>query len=143
MEIFKKSILWIWQLPQNILGICFFGILKISKAINESYPYKDTKVYYYNNSFLSGVSLGNYIFIRGKLTNFSKHYTVLHEYGHHIQSMRWGIFYLFIIGIPSVINNLWDRFFHKKWSYSDRYIWYYSRYPEKQADILGNVPKRW
>jgi hypothetical protein len=50
-----------------------------------------------------------------------------------------GWLYLPLVGLPSIIGNIWDRLFHKKWSSDRREKWYYSRYPENWADKLGGV----
>jgi hypothetical protein len=85
-----------------------------------------------------GASLGRYIFMDQRYTDEDWK----HEYGHSRQSLHWGPLYLPAIGIPSaVFNNLWDRIFHKYWPDADRHIWYYNRYPEKQADKLGGVSR--
>ena len=84
---------------------------------------------------LSGTSLGRYIF----LDNTYSMNSVKHEIGHSIQSKKFGCFYLLIVGLPSLSNNLWVRLFHRKWDNERSIKWYYSRWPEKQADILGGV----
>ena len=59
---------------------------------------------------------------------------VAHEYGHTIQSLMFGPFYLLVIGIPSMV---WSRFpvFRKKRVREKKS--YFSVYPEKQATRLG------
>ena len=52
-----------------------------------------------------------------------------------------GIMYLLIIGMSSFLRNIYDRIFHKKWLLTDRMTWYYSGFPEKQADKLGGVER--
>lgn len=88
--------------------------------------------------FNSAVSLGNYIildegFLRvGGVTLLN---AVRHEKGHQKQSKMLGWFYLLIVGVPSVIRNVYARIFKKSNE------WYYSGYPEKQADKLGGVSR--
>ena len=138
-----KTILYFWQLPQHITGFLFITLLKAKKYV---WPYKDKNINYWqfeqNNWFtrlVSGFSLGQYIILPLKS---EKEKTILHEYGHSIQSKYLGLFYLLLIGVPSVVfNNLWDRAFHKNWSTERRYKWYYNRYPEKWADKLGSVKR--
>lgn len=77
-----------------------------------------------------GLTLGKYIFV----PNLSETTLIMHETGHYRQSLKLGIFYLFVIGIPSVI---WFRCF-EKYRVKNQ-IDYYSFYTEKWADKLGGV----
>ena len=65
-----------------------------------------------------------------------------HEYGHTIQSRILGPFYLIIIGLPSLIGNIYDQIAHKNWSLKDSCIWYYNQPWEKWADKLGGVDRQ-
>jgi hypothetical protein len=124
----------IWQLPQILLALLVIIITKATRTNNEAY--KGRRIYRFKKSFISGVSLGEYIIVRENANDT----TIRHEYGHTIQSLYFGPLYLIVIGIPSaVFNNLYDRLFHKKWSYASRTWWYYNRFPEDWADILGGV----
>lgn len=138
----KKILLWIWQLPQNLIG---FILTRFAKAKSNVRMYDGTVVtiYYTNNVFGCGVSLGDYIILDYKNYYGNAHAKILnHEHGHQIQSKYLGWFYLIIVGISSAIfNNLWDRLFHKKWTSVQRYLWYYSRFPENWADKLGEVKR--
>lgn len=141
-------LLYLHQLPQNLVG--FFLTRKVKHTIdfecNDGYI---VKVYFTDNVFGCGVSLGNYIILDNKyyyLRVYEKLSdgvnTVNHEHGHQKQSKILGWFYLIIVGITSAIfNNLWDRLFHKNWSYDKRERWYYSRNVEKWADELGEVKR--
>ena len=143
----KKFLLFIWQLPQNIIGfiITRFACGKIVFNINNTF----CNVYFMKYLFNSGVSLGNYIIFDKKYRKYSESdnfnkclifkNSVRHEYGHQIQSKISGPFYLIVVGIPSLFRNIYHRIFHKKWSLSKRINWYYSSFPEKQADQLGCV----
>lgn len=126
-KMIKEVLLYLWQLPQNLLGLL---VIFFSKAK------KDNSYNVYITNCRIGVSLGKYIIL-------NKHYSyniILHEQGHQKQSLYFGWLYLIIIGIPSsIFVNLWDRIFHKKWTYQERIKWYYSRYPERWADKLGGV----
>lgn len=140
----KKFLLYIWQLPQNLIG---FILTRFAKAKTISTMNDGTKViiYYTNNVFGCGVSLGNYIvldYYNYYINGFANERTLNHEHGHQIQSRYLGWFYLIIIGVTSAIfNNLWDRLFHKKWTSLQRYLWYYNRFPENWADKLGGVKR--
>ena len=122
----KDFILFIWQLPQNILGliVILFTQAKYVKA-----------GFWISSKYAFGVSLGKYI-IFGQVVSETE---LNHEQGHQKQSIYLGWFYLLIIGIPSFIGNVWDRLFHKNWAMNKRYSWYYNLPWEKWADELGDV----
>ena len=121
--------LWIWQLPQHILGVV---LILLSRAKHERHYYVVKKF------FNSGISLGKYTILQVDCVHED---TVRHEMGHSIQSKYLGPFYLLFVGLPSIVRNIWDRIGHKKWDYDKRYRWYYSSWPEKQADKLGGVER--
>lgn len=125
----KKILLYFWQLPQNILGLLVI-LFTQSKYCNDGF--------WITSKFLFGVSLGKYI-IFGQVANKIR---LNHEQGHQKQSLYLGWFYLLIIGLPSAIGNLIDRFFHKKWSVQKRIKWYYNQPWEKSADKLGGVNRK-
>ena len=126
----KKVLLFIWQLPQNLLGLLLILVLGAEK---QEIP--GLQVYWSGQTLIGGVSLGNYRILR----QGSRKASILHEQGHSVQSLRWGPLYLIVIGIPSVVRNIWDRLFHRKWFAPKRVVWYYKHFPEKQADMFGGV----
>ena len=126
---------YIWQLPQHLLGLLMIALLKAERKI---YPYGKAVYTYSEGSAISGAALGKYILLPKGGVNFNN---VMHEYGHSRQSLRWGPLYLLAVGLPSLCGNLWDRLFHKGWDWEKRHKWYYSRWPEKQADRLGGVER--
>jgi hypothetical protein len=140
----KKVLLWVWQLPQNLLGLLVVLVFrsKLSPGLNCS----EIRVWEASLSGF-GVSLGNYIILSPPWDSS----VYQHEIGHCVQSRILGPLYLFLVGIPSgVFNNLWDRLFHKNWSVNRRYQWYYNRWPEGgeghwwsrfTADALGGVSR--
>lgn len=132
MEKFKEILLYIWQLPQNLLGL--FLILCYNKNIRQ-YHKLNGRIFYSTPDMPSGISLGNYIIMR--YDEYGE--GMKHEYGHSIDSRRFGWLYLIIIGLPSIICNIYDRMFHKKWKYSDACEWYYNLPWEKSADKNGGV----
>ena len=96
----KNVLLYIWQLPQNLLGLILLLIYKTESRLT----YKGVKVFF-NKKFPSGISLGNYIILRKEPKN-DYDYTwidIYHEYGHHRQSLYLGWFYLPVIGLPSLL----------------------------------------
>lgn len=82
-----KALLWVWQLPQNIIGLIWekFDLPLFGSA---------------------GVCLGEYIILRNPV-----HLVVMkHEMGHQKQSRMLGPLYFLIIGLPSLIGNILHRF---------------------------------
>ena len=126
---FKEMILFVWQLPQNLLGLILLLIIDCEKKEG---------AYLFKSDYLSSFSLGRTIFINSSQDTET---TRKHEKGHSIQSKYLGVFYLILIGLPSVIGNMIDRLFHKKWAREERLKWYYSLPWEKSADKLGGVER--
>lgn len=122
-----KVLMYIWQLPQNLLGLL---VILVTGA-------KFHTKYWFTTRGDFGISLGNYI-ILGSCVNDTD---IKHEQGHQKQSEKLGWLYLLVVGVPSIVRNIWDRIAHKKWSYRKRDEWYYSHFPEKQADELGGVKR--
>jgi hypothetical protein len=136
-----KLLLWVWQFPQNLLGLFLVGVLKAKRnrlaVISDSVFFTEVKGF--------GVSLGSHIIVSSGCNRS----TLLHEQGHQVQSRWLGPLYLLVVGIPSaVFCNLWDRLFHRAWPFQARVDWYFSRWPEGPgghwwdrftADVLGGV----
>lgn len=123
----KSFILFMWQAPQNILGmlVVLFSIAS-----------KTNKGYYISAEAEFGVSLGDFI-IFGKY--HPRQVDLAHERGHQKQSLYLGPLYLLLIGVPSILGNLWDMLLHRKWTPEKREKWYYSLIWEAWADRLGYV----
>lgn len=129
MKKIKKILLYLWQLPQEIIGYFLVLILK-----GKQLKCGIIGIYTVPNLFHSGISLGDYIIFDSRIE--LSEIDVLHEYGHQLQSRFLGPLYLLIVGIPSLIGNIYSRIKNK----SDD--WYYSRFPENWADKLGGVNSR-
>ena len=112
-------ILYIWQLPQNLLGILIKYTVKAELVYNGLYFWK----------LRSGLSLGSYIFVNEHCTDSA----ILHELGHRKQSCILGPLYLLVIGIPSF---LWASLRQLGLFKSKSYYWFYT---EKWANKLGGV----
>ena len=95
------------------------------------------------DTFPSGISLGKVIILKRYPNNESSWNGVKHEYGHSLQSEKWGWLYLIVIGLPSLLGNIYDRIFHSNWKYSDSCRWYYNQPWEKGADKLGGVVRKY
>lgn len=142
----KSILLFIWQLPQNILGF----LLSLTAKCKKTFVCNDGTVHtvYLTKLCPSGVSLGDFIIL-----GYNFYYTfwdcswmesdikntINHEHGHQFQSKKFGWFYLLIVGVPSFLRATWDALFHRKWEYKNRTQWYYSQFPENAADKFGGV----
>lgn len=94
----RNLILFIWQLPQHIVALIYFGYLvMMCKDLGVDSRYKQAIVI--PCVMRGAVTLGNYIFV-GLNSEYRK--TVKHELGHTIQSKILGPLYLIVIGIPSI-----------------------------------------
>ena len=126
MKRIVEILLWIWQAPQNIVGLAFRIFYSVRPILFRGV---DVVV---DGRFPGGISLGRTIVVkRPYLANPD---TWNHEYGHTRQSLYLGTFYLFVVGIPSL---LWAWY----WKPS-RGVSYYSFYTEKWADKLGGVERQ-
>lgn len=114
----KNILLYLWQLPQNLLGLAVIKILK-SKH-NEYYGF------WYTDNYDFGVSLGKYIIFGERFSGRA----LAHERGHQKQSLYLGWLYLIVIGLPSVVGNLLNRVIDFD---------YYKQPWEAWADRLGCV----
>lgn len=116
---------WTWGLPQTLAGLVLY-----------LYYYKNHPHFSYHGAVVTrwnrrdGVSLGMFLFVPRKDDPWFR----VHEYGHTVQSLILGPFYLLLVGIPSL---LWSRLPHlrRKWIRGQRA--YDSVYPENWATRLG------
>ena len=118
-------LLYIWQLPQNLLGLLLVKILKPEDA----YDFEGVRLYYATR-MKGGISLGRYIIVRSGFKGW-KDQTERHELGHSRQSRMLGWLYLPVVGLPSLIWAAW-------WN-ENRNKSYYAFFTEKWADALGGV----
>ena len=133
MNSLRKIGLFIWQLPQNIVGLVLLAICK--KRIVYQNKWEDGTMFYYVGGFPGGVSLGKYVFLSPMFYMYLDG-TENHEHGHCRQSRVLGWFYLLVIGIPSLLHAWWwNRCGHKTG------LSYYDFYTEKWADRLGGVER--
>lgn len=120
----KHIILYIWQLPQNLLGLLFLLFIR-----GEERHCLNGIMFYYSKRFRGGISLGRYIILGTMLER-----SVRHEYGHCLQSRMLGPLYLIVIGLPSI---LWALLYG--WMIRETENGYYRFYTEKWANRLGGV----
>ena len=128
MKYIRNLILFIWQLPQHIVALIYFGYLvMMCKDLGVDSRYKQATVI---PCIMRGaVTLGNYVFV-GLNSEYKE--TVKHELGHTIQSKILGPLYLIVIGIPSITYCGLRRLFP-----SLRKKNYYDFYTEKTANYLS------
>jgi hypothetical protein len=124
MKKIKVVALYLWQLPQNLLGLLFLLFIRGEErhalgGIN----------FYYVKGFACGISLGKYIILGDKCDK-----SVRHEYGHCIQSKKLGWLYLLVVGLPSLIHAA----FHDCESVGKTY---YHFWTEAWADKLMNIKR--
>ena len=128
MKYIRNLILFIWQLPQYIVAIIYFGYLVMMfKNLGVDSKYKQAIVI--PCVMRGAVTLGNYVFV-GLNSDYRE--TVKHELGHTIQSKILGPLYLIVIGIPSITYCGLRRLFP-----SLRKKDYHNFYTEKIADYLS------
>ena len=127
-----KVLSWLWQSPQNILGLLVIGITRAKKT--------EDGIWICGYLFDSAISLGDYIIFQKYRTTDN---AIKHEKGHQKQSRMYGWFYLLIVGLPSISRNIWDRIMHKNWATMRSVTWYYDGFPENQADKLGGVARQY
>ncbi len=122
-----------WGIIQNIVGLlCLLWLLLTGKH---------GRIYGFNEAVITewerrdSVALGMFVFFgHGRDENAPR--MLRHEYGHTVQSIILGPFFLPVIGLPSFLwaAGLWKR---KKTKGS-----YFDFYTESWADRLGGVWKK-
>ena len=127
------ALLYLWQLPQNLLGLLLLRIYGRVLPIDfRGDGWRDrlpSSMIYFIEGFHGGISLGRYILMSGYYATASDVW--YHERGHSIQSMILGPLYLIVIGLPSLLWAAW-------WN-EDRGMSYYWFYTERWADHLGGA----
>lgn len=115
---FLKTLLFIWQLPQNLVALVmipFLGKLKVVDKTNWCTCYE-------GENMQGGISLGSFAFVSPY--SAKKPEVVAHELkGHTVDSRILGPLYLLAIGLPSILNAWFD--------FTDCY---YSFYTEQLAN---------
>ena len=141
---FLKYLLYIllqvtWGAVQTLLGFIVF-LLNVNR-----------KHYFYNGAIVtkwknkSSVSLGLFVFVTDEpyfydklKDDYSKEQLssmlLVHEYGHTIQSLILGPFYLIIMGIPSTLWGFLPSCAKKR---KEKNISYFSFFTERWSNYLG------
>ena len=126
MKTFVSILLWIWQAPQNIVGLVFRLIYGQPNARFRGVPVV------VSGRFPGGISLGRTIVVKRPYMDNPD--TWGHEYGHTRQSLYLGPLYLFVVGIPSL---LWAAMWRP--GFRVAYYWFFT---ERWADRLGGVIRK-
>ena len=127
LNIMKNLLMYLWQLPQNILGLIFMVFLRDKKLILK----QDNVSFYTAKNMRGGISLGKYVFLSHSSMIQIPAYN--HEYGHCLQSRKLGWLYLFSVGLASLmVANMSE-------SCSASACTYYRYWTEKWANKLGGI----
>lgn len=116
VKIIVYILLYIWQLPQNIVGLCFL-LFTTKKQLYKKYKYEYV---YLSPNMSGGISLGNYIILNSRYELDNQ--TIDHERGHCKWSRILGWLYLLVIGISSVLHAAFHNcenyyhFFTERWA---------------------------
>lgn len=119
---------WTWGLPQTLIG----AVLYAAHHKDDHFDYRGAKATAWNKD--TGISLGKFIFVPRRAGGNAGKFLLEHEYGHTLQSLILGPFYLLIIGAPSI---LWNRHPYFKSKRRKTGKSYYSAPFEKTANILA------
>lgn len=126
MNTFKTVMLWIWQLPQNLMALIMLLVLR-----GETKHRLGSIRFYFLRTFPGGITLGEYIIVGTK-----QNLTVRHEFGHVLQSRYLGPLYLLVIGLPSLLH----AWLNGVIGCCDRHPeGYYHFWTEKWADRLAEI----
>lgn len=122
-----------WGINQNILGILLFLILTVINPTRKRMYYHGAIVSYWKFPFSMG--LGMFIFFGHWQQNeeYAKQ-VLVHEYGHTIQSIIVGPFFMHVVGLPS---SIWASLpIFEKWRKEGRYT-YFDLFCERWANYEG------
>lgn len=129
-------VMWIWQLPQFVLGLVVWLAVSRRCRTGRRYLNEEETVWFEYTvcpwRFRAGLSLsGGFIFVPDDADNDM----IRHEQGHAMQSWYLGPLYLVVIGLPSLI---WAGLHRLP---KLRNLDYYAFYTEKWADRLAEVKR--
>lgn len=134
MTKFLNILLYVWQVPQNLLGLILIACYKPERM----HTMDNGNRIYFATRMKGGISLGKYSLVnvghyRHDINESLKRDTVRHEaIGHAKQSLYLGWFYLLVIGLQSALHAALCAC--KTHNYHD--MWF-----EKWADKLAGVKR--
>jgi len=123
-------ILWLWQLPQHLLGLLL--ILVTRAKYTHTIKHGGISVWVYRVGDVRwGISLGRYVILGSGYSEVTEY----HELGHSWYSRAMGPLYLPVVGFLSAVvaNLIGSRILGRG------YVWYYTRWVEAAADRRGGV----
>lgn len=121
---------WTWGIIQNVVGFCVF----LANVRRRHFRYNGAVVTVRRSRYGS-MGLGMFIFISESAMNSERReFTLMHEYGHTVQSIILGPLFLPVIGLPSL---LWAGLPVFRKYRERRSISYYRLYTERWANFLG------
>lgn len=121
---------WTWGIIQNVVGFCVF----LANVRRRHFRYNGAVVTVRRSRYGS-MGLGMFIFISESAMNGERReFTLMHEYGHTVQSIILGPLFLPVIGLPSL---LWAGLPVFRKYRERRSISYYRLYTERWANFLG------
>lgn len=140
LNIIKEIALWIWQLPQNIVGLITLLIMGHEKVLTA----KNGNKVYFSKRMSGGISLGKYsiisdYYIRSHMTDkaiLDLDVTRHEALGHGTQSRYLGPLYLPVVGLQSII---WAGLYGAVIPYTKN--GYYKFWTESWADKLGGIKR--
>ena len=122
----KFILLFIWQLPQNIIALImlpFLGKLKLLRNANYNYCFEGAKM-------SGGISLGSFSFVSKYSAKSNE--TIAHEQDGHVKQSHWlGPLYLIVIGILSIS---WAALY-RKLGYKNYYQFFTEAWANKIAGL--------
>lgn len=104
-----------WQAPQCILAWIIVFFLWVVKSLHKVEPFY--KAYVVDGAIKGGAfTLGPYIFGPKGFRSTGRDHLLVHEYGHTLQSIILGPFYLLVIGLPSILSAaIWPKQHNYRW----------------------------
>jgi len=134
----KGALLFLWELPQNLLGLLNLGINFARRTIRHARFDRDRLMVEISPRG-NAVSLGYFVFWCAEDNPFVPvgPENIDHEYGHSIQSRWLGPLYLPVVGVPSMARVFYALGY--KAIKGKRWGGYYSGFPENWADRLGGA----
>ena len=124
---------WTWGLPQTLIGAALYE----AHRKDDHFDYRGAKATAWNRD--AGISLGKFIFVPRRAGGNAEKFLLEHEYGHTIQSLILGPFYLSVVGAPSM---LWNRLPYFKSKRRRTGKSYYSAPFEKTANALAALSNK-
>ncbi|MBD5128727.1 MAG: hypothetical protein HDT43_02195 [Ruminococcaceae bacterium] len=120
---------WTWGIIQNVVGFILF--LANYRRLHFRYNGAVVTVW---KSKRGSMGLGMFIFLSESAMNENREFTLMHEYGHTVQSCILGPLFLPVIGLPSL---LWAGLPVLRRYRERKSVAYYRLYTERWANFLG------